>query len=164
VPLRSDWSSDHCPIARSLDVLGDPWTVLILRHALLGVRRFEDFRSALGVADNVLSRRLTAMVGSGLLRRAPYRGEQRTHLEYRLTEAGEDALPVLHALLLWGERHAPKPGGRMRIVHRTCGRESTAADRCTSCGGELRADEVGWLRPWRSAEPSPLVGASGGPD
>ena len=70
MPLRSDWSAATCPIARSLDVVGDPWMLLILRHALLGVRRYEDFRTGLGVADNVLSRRLPAMVDAGLLRKA----------------------------------------------------------------------------------------------
>ena len=65
MPLRSDWSGDSCPIARSLDVVGDPWMLLILRNALLGARRYEEFRSALGVADNVLSRRLPAMVEAG---------------------------------------------------------------------------------------------------
>ncbi len=164
VPLRSDWSADNCPIARALDVLGDPWSLLILRHALLGGRRYDEFRAALGVADNVLSRRLTAMVEAGLLRKVPYRGEKRTHFEYRLTDAGEDTLPVLNALVIWGEKHtmAPIPGARMGILHRVCGQESTTTDRCSACGGDLRADDVEWLRSWRTPELSPLVGAQEG--
>ena len=159
MPLRSDWSSETCPIARSLDVMGDPWVLLIIRHGLLGARRYEEFRSALGVADNVLSRRLTGMVQAGLLRKVPYRGEQRTHQEYLLTEAGADLLPVLNALMLWGEKHttAPRPGLHMGIVHRGCGRESTSADVCTHCHQPLHADDVDWLRNWRSDDPEPLT-------
>ena len=161
MPLRSDWSADSCPIARSLDVVGDPWMLLILRNALLGARRYDEFRSALGVADNVLSRRLPAMVDAGLLRKVPYRGEQRTHHEYVLTEAGSDLLPVLNALLLWGEKHtaSPHPDEHMGIVHRTCGAESTSSDVCSGCGAELQATDVAWLRPWRTADPQPLAGA-----
>ncbi len=118
MPLRSDWSSDNCPIARALDVLGDPWSLLILRHALLGGRRYEQFRESLGVADNVLSRRLAAMVESGLLRKVPYRGEQRTHFEYALTEAGADALPVLNALVRVGREAHRAADSRCPDGHR----------------------------------------------
>jgi len=160
MPLRSDWSADSCPIARSLDVVGDPWMLLILRNALLGARRYDEFRSALGVADNVLSRRLPAMVEAGLLRKVHYRGEQRTHHEYVLTEAGSDLLPVLNALLLWGEKHTsgPHPGEHMGIIH-SCGAESTSSDVCSGCVAELQSTEVSWLRPWRAADPQPLAGA-----
>ena len=162
MPLRSDWSAATCPIARSLDVVGDPWMLLILRHALLGVRRYEDFRSGLGVADNVLSRRLPAMVDAGLLRKVPYRGEQRTHHEYVLTEAGADLLPVLNALLLWGEKHttAPRENDEMSIWHQSCGRRSSSPDVCSNCGQTMRADDVSWLRSWRTADPEPLTGAA----
>lgn len=136
--------------------------LLILRHALLGVRRYEDFRTGLGVADNVLSRRLPAMVDAGLLRKVPYRGEQRSHYEYVLTEAGADLLPVLNALLLWGEKHttAPRRDDEMSIWHQACGSRSSSADRCSNCGAALHADDVSWLRSWRSADPEPLTGAA----
>ena len=97
MPLRSDWSEATCPIARSLDVVGDPWVLLVLREALTGATRFDDFRVALGVADNVLSRRLSAMVEGGLLVRSPYVDEHRTRHEYLLTDAGRDLLPVVQA-------------------------------------------------------------------
>jgi DNA-binding HxlR family transcriptional regulator len=135
--------------------------LLILRQALMGVRRYDDLRSALGVADNVLSRRLPAMVDAGLLRKVPYRGEQRTHHEYVLTEAGADLLPVLNALLLWGEKHTvgPVPAAHMGIVHQTCGAESTSGDLCSGCGQPLQAKEVSWHRSWRAGDPQPLRGA-----
>jgi DNA-binding HxlR family transcriptional regulator len=159
MPLRSDWSASVCPIARSLEVVGDPWVLLILRNALLGTRHYEQFRAELGIADNVLSRRLQAMVEAGLLRQVPYRGPRRTHLEYRLTEAGADLLPVLQALARWGDTHTtgPVPGERLGIVHRACGHSSTTSDTCSHCGAVLRPAEVAWLRPWRSPDPTPLA-------
>jgi DNA-binding HxlR family transcriptional regulator len=166
VPLRSDWSGDRCPIARSLDVVGDPWVLLILRGAFQGTARFEDFRRTLGVADNVLSRRLVGMVDAGLLVRRPYRGEQRTHHEYRLTEAGADLLPVLNALTLWGEKHTrrPQPDAIMTIVHTSCGAQTNSADRCSGCGEPLVADDVTWHKAWRPESPDvALVGAAGDP-
>lgn len=161
MPLRSDWSTAVCPIARSLDVLGDPWVLLILREAFLGGTRFEEFRDRLGIADNVLSRRLTSMVDNGLLRKEPYRADQRTHDAYRLTEAGADLLPVLQALGAWGSKHTPIPagGGRTQAIHLPCGKPAGSTDRCVHCDVPLRSSEVAWLRPWTSAEPIPLASA-----
>ena len=109
MPLRSDWSSAPCPIARSLDVLGDPWVLLIARQAFYGTRRFADFRERLDIADNVLSRRLSIMVEADLLQRVPYRDDRRTRDEYVLTAAGEDLLPILHAMVLWAAKHERHP-------------------------------------------------------
>jgi DNA-binding HxlR family transcriptional regulator len=157
VPLRSDWSAATCPIARSLDVVGDPWVVLVLREALTGATRFEQFRSALGIADNVLSRRLAAMVEAGLLTRAPYDAGNRTREEYLLTDAGADLLPVLNALAQWGECHRPAATGRMEVVHDRCGEVMSSADTCTSCGARLSADTVSWRRPRHPGVLTPLV-------
>jgi hypothetical protein len=101
------------------------------------------------------------MVEAGLLQKVPYRGEQRTHHEYVLTEAGADLLPVLNALLLWGEKHTvkPRPSDHMGIVHQTCGAESTSSDLCSNCGEPLQAADVSWLRTWRPGDPQPLSGA-----
>ncbi len=154
MPLRSDWSARPCAIARSLDVVGDPWVLLVLRDALLGARRFEQFRERLEIADNVLSRRLQAMVAAGLLRKATYRGEQRTHQEYLLTEAGADLLPVLNALALWGEKHTtpPRPDAHIAIVHTACGETSSSADACDNCGTPMTAGDTAWRRSWHTPE------------
>jgi DNA-binding HxlR family transcriptional regulator len=157
VPLRSDWSQATCPIARSLDVVGDPWVVLMLREAFTGATRFEQFRSALGCADNVLSRRLSAMVDEGLLVRAPYDAGNRTREEYLLTDAGRELLPVLHALAQWGERHRPASTGRLVVVHEGCGEPSDSADTCTTCGARLTADTVSWRRPRDPEHLTPLA-------
>jgi DNA-binding HxlR family transcriptional regulator len=157
VPLRSDWSRASCPIARSLDVVGDPWVMLLLREALTGATRFEQFRSALGCADNVLSRRLAAMVEAGLLERAPYDAGNRTREEYLLTGAGSDLLPVVHALALWGERHRPADTGRLVVVHEECGKATDSADTCTACGARLTAATVSWQRPRDPERLTPLV-------
>ena len=157
MPLRSDWSDAQCPIARSLDVVGDPWALLVLREALTGTTRFDAFRDALGVADNVLSRRLSALVETGLLTRSPYDDGNRTRHEYLLTDAGTDLLPVVHALAQWGERHRPRPGGRLDVVHEGCGQVTESADTCSSCGEWLRPDTVSWRRGRARTRSTPLV-------
>lgn len=151
MPLRQDWSTHPCPIARSLDVVGDPWIMLILREALFGARRFEQFRRVLQVADNVLSRRLAQMVDAGLLRREPYRGKQRTHEEYVITEAGADLLPVLDALAHWGEKHTKAPQAHTQMVILHGDHRSTSPAVCTTCGTPLTADNRSYLREWITA-------------
>jgi DNA-binding HxlR family transcriptional regulator len=158
--LRQDWSEHPCPIARSLDVLGDPWVVLILREAFTGTRRFDAFRERLAIADNILSKRLRLMVDAGLLERSTYRGEQRTHSEYVLTEAGAETLPLLHSLALWGEKHtpAPKRSAHMTILHSTCGQVTTHSQTCSSCGQTLTPATTQWRRTWLNREAVGLHG------
>lgn len=165
MPLRSDWSAASCPMARSLDVLGDPWVMLILREALIGTTRYEQFRSRLKVADNVLSARLRAMVAAGLLSRTPYRAGHRSYDGYSLTEAGAELLPVIHALCLWGEKHLPPPdaSSRLTIIHTPCGKPTSTAETCSHCGAPLRAGEVEWHRPWLQPGPVRVVGAGAPP-
>jgi len=151
VALRQDWSRHPCPIARALDVAGDPWVMLVVREALFGARKFEQFRDRLQVADNVLSRRLAQMVTDGLLVKEPYRGKQRTHDEYVLTEAGADLLPALDALAKWGAKYteAPAKSTRMSVIHD--GHRSTDATTCSECGAELSVADRSYQREWISA-------------
>jgi DNA-binding HxlR family transcriptional regulator len=158
VPLRSDWSDASCPIARSLDVVGDPWVLLVLREAFTGSTRFDQFRSALGVADNVLSRRLSMLVEADVLVRVPYDvAQHRTRHEYVLTEAGRDLLPVVHALVQWGERHRPRGDTRLEVVHDGCGAVTGGVDTCTACGGRLTVETVSWRRPRDRGALTPLA-------
>ncbi|WP_328610500.1 helix-turn-helix transcriptional regulator [Amycolatopsis sp. NBC_00345] len=156
---RIEWAGQACPIARAVDVLGEPWTLLILRNANTGTTRFDEFRGELGIADNVLSTRLGKLTEAGLLARVPYRDGGRTRDEYRLTKAGADALPVLLALAAWGDEHtrADPPAGRMRVIHRACGAKTRPAEHCAHCGEPMPREEQLWYRPWRSREPVPLV-------
>ena len=132
---------------------------LILRHATLGVTRFDELRSALGIADNILSSRLARLVENGLLAKVPYRDERRTRHEYRLTQAGADTFPVLSALAAWGTAHT-RPVRRtepMRVIHAECGNDVPAAGFCEHCERVVGRDEVLWLRPWNSPDPQPLA-------
>ena len=117
--------SSACSIARTMAVLGEPWTVLVVRDLLHGVRRFDDLVAHLGIARTVLSRRLAALVSAGLVETADYReAGRRTRREYRLTAAGRDLRPVLMALMAYGDAHLAGPDGPpVRVEHADCGAE-----------------------------------------
>lgn len=106
--LHNTYEGQDCSVARALEVVGERWTLLILRDAFLGVRRFDDFQRSLGVARNVLNARLQRLVEHGLLERRRYQ-ERPERFEYRLTEMGLDLLPVIEALMRWGDRWLPSP-------------------------------------------------------
>ncbi|MET1156819.1 winged helix-turn-helix transcriptional regulator [Arthrobacter sp.] len=153
MPLRSDWSDELCPIRRSLDVLGDPWVLLIIRDVLHGRGRFESLRENLRISEAVLSRRLRSMVDAGLLVRIDYRDGGRTRQGYAATQAAAELLPVLQQLALWGERHTHMPagGGHMTMIHEACGSETTQGQICSACGGVLVPEEMVWVKPWKNA-------------
>jgi DNA-binding HxlR family transcriptional regulator len=161
MPLRSDWSEELCPVRRGLDVLGDPWIMLIMRDVLHGRSRFEQIRDSIGISDAVLSRRLRLLVDEALLEKVEYRADRRTHHEYRPTEAGADLLPIMQAVSIWAEKHTPMPegGAHMALIHESCGAETTSADTCSSCGEALRPGEMSWDKPWKSTREH-LVGAT----
>ncbi len=107
--LKRDYPTQYCPVASTLEVIGERWTLLIVRDVFLGIRRFEDLQRDLGVARNILQVRLERLVEEGILVKRPYQ-ERPLRSEYRLTEKGADLWPVLVAMLQWGDRHAL--GGR----------------------------------------------------
>jgi DNA-binding HxlR family transcriptional regulator len=130
--LRDEYSDANCSIARTLAVLGDRWTLLVLREAFNGVRRFEELQRRLGIARDVLTVRLNRLVEEGVLARVPYRepGRRERH-EYRLTAKGVDAYPVLVALMAWGDRHEADPEGPpVELEHAGCGALVHAELRC----------------------------------
>jgi DNA-binding HxlR family transcriptional regulator len=153
MPLRSDWSAEVCPIRRSLDVLGDPWVLLIIRDALHGRGRFDWLRDNLGISEPVLSRRLAAMVDADLLSRVEYQVGARTRLGYAATDAATELLPILQELALWGERHTEMPagGGHMALIHEACGTETSNGAVCSECGVELVPEQMTWVKPWKNA-------------
>ena len=160
--LRSDWSDELCPIRRSLDVLGDPWVLLIVRDALHGCGRFDTLRDNLGISESVLSRRLSAMVEAGLLERRDYSDEGRTRKAYVATESAAELLPVLQQLAVWGERHTkmPEGGAHMAMIHEPCGQETLQGQICSHCGAVLVSEEMVWVKPWMNARVN-LVPAGG---
>lgn len=124
----------QCSIARTLTLLGQKWTLLILREALYGVSRFDDFRANLELPRPVLSDRLALLVTHGLLAREPYQDEgKRVRQGYRLTEKGADLLPALVALMQWGDRYlADSTGPAVLLAHKGCGANVRAELTCTS--------------------------------
>ncbi len=119
-------------MARTASVVGDGWTVLLLRDLFNGIRRFDDLAAHLGIARNVLTRRLATLVDEGVAERVPYRepGSRERH-EYRLTAAGWDLRPVILAMLEWGDAHRAGPDGPpVQMEHRDCGAPVHVELRC----------------------------------
>ena len=139
--LRSDYANQNCSIARTLELIGERWTLLIVRDAFMGTRRFEQFQRNLGIARNVLQARLERLVEGGILRRVPYQ-ERPERFEYRLTRQGVDLWPVLVALLNWGDRHGGGAGPPVVLEHRDCGGSVDDRRRCARCGADLEAWDV----------------------
>jgi DNA-binding HxlR family transcriptional regulator len=125
--------SAACSIARTMVLIGQPWTVLVLRDLFNGVRRFDDLAAHLGIARNVLARRLAGLVDGRLVERVSYREQgQRARHEYRLTPAGRDLRPVLLAVMAYGDAHLAEPAGPpLRMEHAGCGGEVGVAVRCS---------------------------------
>jgi DNA-binding HxlR family transcriptional regulator len=115
---------EHCSIRRALDVLGEKWTLLVLREAFYGLSRFDDFARALGCGRGVLSARLKTLTDANVLERREYKEpDRRTRTEYRLTDKGRDLFPAILALSQWSERWTPPPEGPVaRVLSRKSGR------------------------------------------
>jgi DNA-binding HxlR family transcriptional regulator len=135
-------AEERCSIARPAALLGDRWTLVILRQAFSGIKRFEDFQTTLEISRSLLSERLGRLVDAGILRREPYKDAIRTRDRYRLTEMGLDLYPVLMALREWGDRYLAEDGPPVRIRHRGCGGEPTVELRCERCGETVGAREA----------------------
>jgi DNA-binding HxlR family transcriptional regulator len=135
--LHREYPSQVCSIARALEVVGERWTLLILRDAVLGIERFEDFQSSLGIATNVLTNRLKLLCDEQVLERVPD-GERPGRPKYVLTDKGRELAPALLVLMKWGDRHYPEPGGPPRLtLHAGCGGSVGADLRCDRCGDQV---------------------------
>src|SRR5215203_3823923 len=132
--LRNTYDAEVCSIARALEVVGERWSLLILRNALFaGSTRYGDFHRGLGIATNVLQDRLDGFVRAGLMERRPYSTQPELH-EYVLTEKGRAFAPVLVALTAWGDRYSAPDGPPILYRHATCGSEVGVDAACVSCG------------------------------
>ncbi len=139
---RSSVGHFPCSIARSLDIVGEWWTPLILRDVFTGLRRFEEIQADLGIARNILSDRLSTLVDRGVLEKQRYQ-EAPDRYEYRLTEMGVDFYPVLAALMRWGDRWlADGEGPPVVLRHEACRHETQLQFTCSHCGGDLTARDV----------------------
>jgi DNA-binding HxlR family transcriptional regulator len=131
-PPWRDLDSRACSIARTMAVLGEPWTMLVLRDVLNGVRRFDELVDHLGIARNVLTRRLSTLVGAGLVETREYREPgRRARLEYRPTTTGRDLRPVLLALMAFGDRHHAGADGPPAVAEHDCGAPVEVREVCT---------------------------------
>ncbi|HTQ14787.1 MAG TPA: helix-turn-helix domain-containing protein [Rhizomicrobium sp.] len=135
-------AKENCSLARALAVLGDRWTLMILRDAFLRVRRFEAFEASLGIARRVLAERLALLVEEGILRKVAYQDNPPRH-EYRLTEKGLELYPVILSLVHWGDKYYDrKRGPPLLHTHKACGRDFRSVLTCSECGEPVRAHEV----------------------
>ena len=139
---KQSFADISCSIARTVDVVGQRWTPLILRDLFAGMSRFEDIRRDLGIASNVLAARLDDLERHGVVERRRYQSMPVRH-DYVLTDKGRDLYPVIATLLAWGDKWQADPDGPPAlIVHADCGHVTTAKTVCAECGGELKSDNA----------------------
>ena len=136
----ADYSKETCSVAGALSVVGDPWTLLILRDAFAGVRRFDAWQNALGVARNVLAARLKSLVAHGVMETRLY-CERPPRREYVLTPKGRELLPVLLTLKAWGDRHVYGDASPVELTH-SCGAILEPGVICASCGGRVSGTDL----------------------
>ena len=140
----------HCSVARTLEIIGEWWTLLILRDAFYGVRRFEAFRTHLGISRKVLTNRLQTLTQEEILKKVAYQ-ENPVRYEYRLTEKGLDLFPILISIMDWGDNWLSKAEDKpVKFIHKDCGHETRPKLMCSHCNGELSA---------RNMRPMPGPGA-----
>lgn len=139
---KTSFAEMNCSIGQSLEVIGEWWTLLILRDCFLGIRRFDDFVDRLGIARNVLTNRLDTLVENGVLERRTY-DEGRARHDYVLTEKGRALWPVLTALRQWGDEWLIGEGNEpVLLEHKGCGHQINVVPTCDHCGETLDARDV----------------------
>jgi len=139
---KASFADMNCAVAQSLEIVGEWWTLLILRDAFLGIRRFDDFVERLGIARNVLSSRLETLIAHGVLDRRPY-DVGRGRYDYVLTDKGRALWPVLTALREWGDEWVLGKGNEpMLLEHKACGNVTRSRLVCDCCGEQLDARSV----------------------
>ena len=144
---RTSFEDVNCSVAQCLEVVGEWWTLLIVRDAFLGVRRFDDFQARLGISRNILNHRLSHLVDYGVLDRVPYQ-DNPPRAEYVLTDKGRDLWHVVTAMRQWGDTWAAPDGPPLQIRHQSCGRVVQVVAVCSHCGDPLDARSI-------TAEPGP---------
>ena len=138
---RSSFREMNCSIGQSLEVVGEWWSLLIIRDAFMGVTRFDEFQERLGIARNVLNQRLSHLVEEGVFERVAY-NEHPPRYDYVLTEQGRDLWPVVVALRQWGDRWRAPDGPPLQLVHRECGHIAELVPVCSHCGEPVGPSDV----------------------
>jgi DNA-binding HxlR family transcriptional regulator len=138
---RTSFEDMNCSIAQCLEVVGEWWSLLIVREAFLGVSRFDDLHQRLGMSRSVLTDRLEDLVNHGVLKRVAYQ-EHPTRYDYRLTDKGRDLWHVVTAMRQWGDRWAAPDGPPVEMIHKGCGHVADAVPVCSVCGEQLDARAV----------------------
>jgi DNA-binding HxlR family transcriptional regulator len=133
---RTSFEDMNCSVAQCLEIVGEWWSLLIVRDAFLGVTRFDDFQARLGISRNILNQRLNHLVDNGVLKRVPYE-EHPPRSEYRLTDKGRDLWHVVTAMRQWGDRWAAPDGAPLKLRHNACGHIVKAVPVCSHCGEPL---------------------------
>jgi DNA-binding HxlR family transcriptional regulator len=138
---RKSFADMDCSVAQCLEVVGEWWSMLILRDSFLGVTRFDDFQRRLGISRNILQQRLSRLVDADVLVRVPYQDHPKRY-DYRLTDKGRDLWPVINAMRQWGDRYAAPEGPPLRLVHKSCGATTHIDLVCAACGEAVGARDV----------------------
>jgi DNA-binding HxlR family transcriptional regulator len=138
---RTSFQDVNCSVAQCLEVVGEWWSLLIVRDALFGVSRFDDFQSRLGISRNVLNQRLTHLVDHGVLEKVAYQ-DHPPRYDYRPTAKGVELWRVVDAMRQWGDRWAAPDGPRIEMVHRSCGHRADVVPTCPVCGEVVEGPDV----------------------
>lgn len=130
-----------CSIARTLEVIGEKWAILVIREVFLGDRRFDEMVRRTGAPRDTLAARLRTLTAAGILERGRY-SQHPSRFEYRLTQAGRDLYPVIATLMSWGDRYLAGPGGPPLVLEHTCGHRVSPRLICAACGEPLEARDT----------------------
>jgi DNA-binding HxlR family transcriptional regulator len=138
---RANLAELPCSLARTLEIVGEWWTLLVLRDVCFGVSRFDEIHQHLGIARNILKARLDSLIEHGMVTRMRYQ-ERPDRYEYRPTAKAADFVPAMLALVAWGDRWTAHDGPPVLFTHRACGRDTAAAVVCSACGTPLAVDDL----------------------
>jgi DNA-binding HxlR family transcriptional regulator len=138
---RKSFSGMHCSVAQCLEVVGEWWSMLIVRDAFLGVTRFDEFQERLGISRNILDQRLNRLVETGVLAKVPY-SEHPPRFDYRLTDKGRDLWPILTTMRQWGDKYGAPNGPPLLVTHKGCGQVADAVLTCSACGEPIGPRDV----------------------
>ena len=138
---RKSFADMHCSVAQTLEVVGEWWTMLIVRDAFMGVTRFDQFQERLGISRNILNERLNRLVDEGVFDKVAY-SDHPPRYDYRLTAKGRDLWAIMTAMRQWGDKYAAPDGLPLKLVHKKCGTVSQPVMTCSACGEPLSARDV----------------------